>query len=85
MLGCAAPAARTQVACGGCCARCPAMCCRSPPAAVAAAGNSGAARMPLLKLNCLVLQAAAQGNTHTMELLAGALALDIRLHAQARL
>jgi len=52
---------------------------------VAAAGNSGAARMPLLKLNCLVLQAAAQGNTHTMELLAGALALDIRLHPQARL
>lgn len=28
-------------------------------------------------------QAAAQGNTHAMELLAGALALDIRLHAQA--
>ena len=27
-------------------------------------------------------QAAAQGNAHAMELLAGALALDIRLHAQ---
>lgn len=40
-------------------------------------------RQALTLLNHMTV-ATAQGNAHAMELLAGALAVDVRLHAQAR-